>query len=87
MMSYTSGTSTTFVEALCTRRPVVLIDRFYAINPAVRPAIEARCRIVPARADAQNRLRVDADTLRAAIFDAPREADPAYFRRLTVGAG
>ncbi len=83
---FDAPTSTTFIEALCTRRPVVLIDRFYAVNPAVRPAIEARCRIVPARADAQNRLRVDADALRAAIFDGPREADPDYFRRLTVGA-
>lgn len=83
---FDAPTSTTFLEALCTRRPVVLIDRFYAINPAVRPAIEARCRIVPARADAQNRLRVDREALAAAIHEAPREADPAYFRRLTVGA-
>ncbi len=83
---FDAPTSTTFVEALCTRRPVVLIDRFYAINPAVRPAIEARCRIVPVRADAQNRLRVDAGALAAAINEAPREADPGYFRRLTAGA-
>lgn len=83
---FDAPTSTTFLEALCTRRPVVLIDRFYAINPAVRPAIEARCRIVPAHADAQNRLRVDPEALAAAIREAPREADPAYFRRLTVGA-
>jgi hypothetical protein len=83
---FDAPTSTTFVEAMCTRRPVVLIDRFYAINPAVRPAIEARCRIVPARADAQNRLRIDPAALAAAILGAPREADPSYFRRLTVGA-
>ena len=83
---FDAPTSTTFLEALCTRRPVVLIDRFYAINPAVRPSIEARCRIVAARADAKNRLRVDAGALAAAIIDAPRAADPAYFRRLTVGA-
>jgi hypothetical protein len=82
---FDAPTSTTFLEALCTRRPVVLIDRCYAINPAVRPAIEARCRIVPARADAQNRLRVDPAELAAAIREAPREADPFYFRRLTVG--
>jgi len=83
---FDAPTSTTFTEALCTRRPVVLIERFYAINPAVRPAIEARCRIVAARADAQNRLRVDPAALAEAILGAPREADPAYFRRLTAGA-
>lgn len=82
---FDAPTSTTFLEALCTRRPVVLIDRFYAINPAVRPAVEARCRIVAARQDALNRVRVDPEELAAAVMDAPREADPAYFRRLAVG--
>ena len=82
---FDAPTSTTFVEALCTRRPVVLIDRFYAINPAVRPEIEARCRIVSARPDDRNRVRVDPEELAAAIMSAPRDADPSYFRRLVVG--
>lgn len=82
---FDAPTSTTFLESLCTRRPVVLIDRYYAVNPAIRPAVEARCRIVPARPDAQNRLRVDPDALADAVLGAPREADPAYFRHLVVG--
>jgi hypothetical protein len=82
---FDAPTSTTFVEALCTRRPVVLIDRFYEINPAVRPRLEERCRIVKAFADGRNRVRVDPADLAAAILTAPREADPRYFRGLVVG--
>ena len=83
---FDAPTSTTFLESLCTRRPVVLIDRFYPLNPAVAPHVRARCRIVQATADSRNRLRVDPAELADAVLDAPVEADPTYFRRLTGGS-
>ena len=82
---FDAPTSTTFLESLCTRRPVVLIDRSYPLNPAVWPHVKARCRIVQARPDSRNRLRVDPTELADAVLDGPAAADPAYFRRLTAG--
>lgn len=82
---FDAPTSTTFMEAMCTRRHVVLIDRFYPINPAVMPHIQNRCAIVPVTADSHNRVRVDPDQLADAIFARTKAVDPTYFRNLTVG--
>ena len=78
---------TTFSEALCTNRPVVLLDRAeqYPINPALAPELARRCRIVPVSFDATGRMRFDPGQLAAAITGGAGEADPGYFRRLLAG--
>ena len=82
---FDAPTSTTFLESLCTRRRVVLIDRLYGFNPVVEPRIRERCRIVKGHFDARNRFRVDFDELEEAICGTGSEPDPSYFRRLTAG--
>lgn len=83
---FDAPTSTPFLETLCTRRPVVLIDRLYQINPAIECKIRERCQVVPSYFDERNRLRVDARALTEAILGAPRECDPTYFRYLAGGS-
>jgi hypothetical protein len=84
---FDAPTSTTFSEALCTNRPVVLLDRAeqYPINPALAPELARRCRIVRVNFDATGRMRFDAEQLMAAITGDPGEEDPGYFRRLLAG--
>lgn len=83
---FDAPTSTTFYEALCTDRPMVLIDRgHYPLNPAVQPHVEARCRVVPVRTDDRNRMWVDDNRLADAILTPPKAIDPSYFRRLLAG--
>ncbi len=82
---FDAPTSTTFLESLCTRRRVVLIDRLYGFNPVVEPHIRERCRIVKGHFDARNRFRVDFSELEEAICGTGSEPDPSYFRRLTSG--
>jgi len=74
--------STTFYEALCTDRVVVLIDMGLPIYAGpVRRALERRCRIVPARFDDLNRPQVDSETLRQAVCGGRDTVDPDDFRR------
>ncbi|MGD9537703.1 MAG: hypothetical protein AB7P52_08665 [Alphaproteobacteria bacterium] len=84
---FDAPTSTTFSEALCTDRPVVLLDRAaqYPVNPTLAPELARRCRIVPVGFDAAGRLRFDEAALEDAIAGAPEAADPGYFRALLAG--
>lgn len=82
---FDAPTSTTFMEALCTRRRVILIDRGYPLNGAIRPAIARRCDIVRTFADTHNRIRVDMEELEAALLAGKADPDPEYFRGLTAG--
>ena len=85
---FDAPTSTTFSEALCTRRPVILIERTqYPINPALAEQIAARCIVVQTRYTDDNRLRVDAGALKSAIESAEPEANPAFFRSLLAESG
>lgn len=78
--------STTFYEALCTDRPVVLIDLGLPIFEGDALAmLTERCRIVSAEFDAANRPYVDAGKLESAICDGDDFADPSTFRSLLVG--
>lgn len=78
--------STTFYEALCTDRPVVLIDFGLPVfEDDALAMLTARCRIVPAEFDAGNRPYVDAAKLESAICDGDDFADPSAFRSLLVG--
>ena len=78
--------STTFYEALCTDRPIVLIDFGLPIYTGdARALLEARCRIVPARFDERNRPHVDTKELTEAVCGGDRLADPIAFRELLAG--
>lgn len=78
--------STTFYEALCTDRPIVLIDFGLPVYTGdMRAQLEARCRIVPAQFDDRNRPHVDADQLADAICGGTLEVDPTPFRSLLAG--
>ncbi len=79
--------STTFWEAVCTDRPITLIDfgvtRF---NATVEPLIQRRCRVVKVRWDVRNLPMIDADELADALL-CKQLADPSEFRKLlTAGA-
>ena len=78
--------STTFWQALCTDRPVILIDlgitRFnsWALN-----AVHRRCAVIQARWDEGNLPCIDAEALESALCDQGR-ADPSEFRAALCGA-
>lgn len=78
--------STTFYAALCTDRPVVLIDfgaPFFDDRSA--EAVERRCRIIKTNYDERNRPLVDEDELEEAVCGGPERCDPAEFRSLLLG--
>lgn len=77
--------STTFYEALCTDRPVVLIDFGNALfTEEVKTLLEKRCRIVKATFDDRNRPQIDWDELEAAIMDTASSASGVEFRSLIL---
>lgn len=79
--------STAFWTALCSDRPVVFVDLGLApFSPAIRAALEERCRVVTARWDSNNMPRIERDALGQAIAEAGRmRPDPEPFRRLLAG--
>ncbi|MBT5665256.1 MAG: hypothetical protein HOJ06_07955 [Rhodospirillaceae bacterium] len=78
--------STAFYEALCTDRPIVLIDFGLPIYQGkARAMLEARCRIMPARFDDRNRPHIDTDQLETAIFSKEDTVDPSWFRSHLIG--
>ena len=85
---FDAPTSTTFAEALCTNRPVVLIERgYFPLNPAVEPAIRARVRTVPSTTDERGRIWPDIAALEDAVCGGPDEVDATAMRRLFAGIG
>ncbi|MFN0044115.1 MAG: hypothetical protein ACKVSF_12980 [Alphaproteobacteria bacterium] len=83
---FDAPTSTTFAEALCTNRPVVLIERgHYPFNPRIEGEMRARVRMVPSRVDERGRIWPDAAALEDAVMAGAATADPGYFRRLLAG--
>jgi len=83
---FDAPTSTTFMEALCTRRRVVLIDRgHYPFSAGVKPHALERCVIVRARCDDVGRMSVDKDELADALLAADLEPDPTWFRNMLTG--
>jgi len=61
-------TSTTFGFALCTPRPIVVVDvPGLKWNPRVYPGLSRRCRMVPASITPENRLLLDQVALIAAL--------------------
>ncbi|HEY7609113.1 MAG TPA: hypothetical protein VIF14_07765 [Alphaproteobacteria bacterium] len=79
--------TTTLAIAMCSDRPVVLLDMgCMPFNEPVRAEIVRRCRIVPVVSDARNRLAVDAQALGEAVCGGPDRADPSFFREFFLGA-
>lgn len=77
--------STTFWEAVCTDRPITLIDfSITQFNAMVTPLVERRCRIIKARWDDRNLPSVDSKELADAIMS-KQAIDPSEFRNLLVG--
>lgn len=78
--------STTFYSAICTDRPIALIDfRTPYFDTAATELIDARCRIIPAGFDARNRPMVDLQAVAAALLDEPEPVDNTAVRKLLIG--
>lgn len=78
--------STTFYVALCTDRPIVLLQMGpSSYDGEVAEAIARRCRIVPVRFDDANLPQVDPAALEEAVCGGPDTADPAFFRAEILG--
>ena len=79
--------STTFGHALCSDRPIVLLD--FGLRPfddETEDAIRKRCRVVDVAFDALNRPLLDVDHLKNAVLSS-EEAGPdnQFFRSLLIG--
>lgn len=78
--------TTTLAIAMCTDRPIVVLDfGCMPFNDIVREQIARRCRLVPVATDARNRFVVDEAALTDAICGGPEREDPSYFRALFLG--
>lgn len=78
--------STSFWEAACSDRPIVLLDLSNARwQPAIAAALQARCRTLTVRADERNRPQFDSAELTDAVLSPQRDADPWVFRGLLAG--
>ena len=82
--------SSTFWIALCTDRPIVMIELGYSyrdvfFSEEIGSAIERRCRFVRAHTDDRNRLIVDEDELADAILSVPEKVDASEFQALLIG--
>ncbi len=71
--------STAFGHALCTDRPVIVLDPAeQRWNAEAKVLLRRRCRFVPSHLDAANRLRFDGDALRAALGVPPSDIDCGF---------
>lgn len=82
--------TSTFWIALCTDRPIVLIEPGYSLRDEffteeIREQIEARVIFISARNDERNRLTVETNVLRDALISAPKKVDGSFFRSLLAG--
>jgi len=78
--------TTTLSIAMCTDRPIVILDfGCMPFNPRLRAEITRRCRIIPVASDGRNRLVVDERALADAVCGGPEREDPAFFRALFLG--
>jgi hypothetical protein len=83
---YDYSQSTTFWEAVCTDRPITLIDfGITQFNATVAPLIDRRCRVIKARWDDRNLPIIDSDELADALLRR-QSSDPSEFRQLLTGS-
>jgi len=78
--------STAFWVALSTDRPVVYLEATPpALHPAIRGAMERRCRILQATFDDRNRPQIDAVAFRDAVVGGEANVDPAEAQEILLG--
>lgn len=79
--------STTFGHALCSDRPIVLLDfGIKAFDAETEAAIRRRCRVIDVNFDEANRPKLPLRQLREAVLSVEREPlDPSYFHDLIIG--
>ena len=82
--------STTFWTALCSDRPIVMIETGYSylddlFTDEIRPLMERRVRFVRARNDDRNRLVIDEKELADAILSAPERVVSPELQTLLMG--
>lgn len=78
--------STAFWKALCTDRPVVVLQHTPPdLHPNVEAAMRARCTFVKVSFDDRNRPQFDRREMEQAVRDAPRSVDCTAVRALLAG--
>jgi hypothetical protein len=78
--------TTTLSIAMCSDRPIVLLDfGCMPFNDRVRDEVARRCRIVPVVCDDRNRFIVDEEALAEAVCGGPDREDPSFFRHYFLG--
>jgi len=81
---FTGMETTTFVAALCTRKPVIILrlcDAPYEPIPAAMELIKKRCYIVQNRFDVSNRIVVNKEQLLEAVSRMPKEPNNEFIER------
>lgn len=77
--------STTFWEAICTDRPITVVDfGITQLNDTVAYLLEKRCHVIKVRWDDRNLPTIDFDELAEAVTR-KRSGDPSAFRKLLAG--
>ncbi len=78
--------STTFWEAVCTDRPVVVLDLgLTRMTSAISGEIERRCRIIPVEFNDANRPDLDPEPLADALLNPAEPIDPTPLRDVLGG--
>jgi hypothetical protein len=78
--------STAFWAALCTDRPIVYLEATPPpFHPAVKEALERRCRILPATFDDRNRPQIDPEAFRDAVVGGETRVDPTEVQTILLG--
>jgi hypothetical protein len=86
ILMFDFAASTTFSLALCSDKPIILLDfGSLVFQHSVKKAIADRCTVVDVGVDERNRLSVDNEFLRQAVCRLHRVPDPTYFRKLFLG--
>jgi hypothetical protein len=82
---FTYPGTTTFGYALCTNRPIVLLDHVrQQWNPRVRQDLARRCAMVPASFDERNRIVYSLGELAEALRRPPAEPDYTVVERYMI---
>jgi hypothetical protein len=78
--------STTFTLALCSDRPIVMIDHeMNRFGDAVKEMLRRRCSILTVTRDEKNLPQIDFAALEEAVSGPLHQADPTEFRALFAG--
>jgi hypothetical protein len=80
--------STTFWEALCTDKLVILMDLgTISIGERILPMLKRRCQVLVAAYDDAGKPQIDLEALQDAVMADIRHADPTEFRQLLAHEG